>query len=130
MALAYRLQARYPGLFVRVGWNDHVKQGFSSYRGWYISFEAEDPRVLVQHGLVAEGCVFGESRGTHELCGVHWWTHPIIDDSKRYGVSHSVECEPREMSYPKAPLTKTCQAQIMRMLKPFIRGTWRPRQPA
>jgi hypothetical protein len=121
-----RLMRRYPGVTVGVGFNDHVARGCGTYRGWSLSFESNDPNVLIRHRLAPLQCHFGSSRGNSELAGVSWHTHGIIDQSERYGISYHIEEEPHDSAGRNRALTKTMQTRVMRMLKPFIRGTWKP----
>jgi hypothetical protein len=120
------LQRRYRGVSVRVFFNDHVAEGIGTYRGWCVSYECPDPCVLVRHGLAPPTCDF-RSGDRGELASVSWHSHPIIADSGCYGVSHHVEESPHANERDRA-LTKKMQSQVMRMLKPFIRGTWKSRQ--
>jgi hypothetical protein len=122
-----RLMRRYPGVIVEVGFNDHVADGHGTYKGWHISFESKDPNVLIRHKLAPLQCDFGSSAAPTELAGVCWHTHGIIDHSERYGVGYHIEEEPHADVRDRA-LTKTKQTQVMRMLKPFIRGTWKPQE--
>lgn len=117
------LTRRYPGLTVIVGFNDH---GRDRYKGWVISFESTDPKALL--GKVAPlQCHFGSSRGKSEFAGVSWGTLGIVDASKRYAIIYHIEVDPKKDGWgPRDEgLTKTMQTQVLRMLRPFIRGTWK-----
>jgi hypothetical protein len=52
---ASRLRAvllrRYPGIFVRVHFNDQVEDGHGTYKGWCIEFESADPDTLIRYKL-------------------------------------------------------------------------------
>jgi hypothetical protein len=128
------LTRRYPGLFIDVHFIDQVTEGHGTYRGWHISFESTDPSSLVKHRLTPENvdfqaagpwCAFGVS----EFAGMHWHTHDVIDQSNRYAIGFHIEEEPHNDRRDSA-MTKTIQSKVMRMLKPFIRGTWKPSEPA
>jgi hypothetical protein len=133
------LLRRYPGVLVTVGFNDHVADGHGTYKGWYMSFMSADPGLLIKYNLAPPDCPFDSSssaddghRAYSELAGVSWYTNGIIDcpePTQRYGIAYHIEEEPRANARDRA-LTKTRQAQVLRMLKPFIRGTWKPPQPA
>jgi hypothetical protein len=123
--LAARLRRQYPGIHVEVHFNDHVAKGMGTYQGWSITFESKDPNLLIRYKLAPLQCDFGKSSGNSELVNVRWWTHGIIDQSECYGVGYAIEEEPHAYRRDRA-LTKTRQTQVVRMLKPFIRGTWKP----
>jgi hypothetical protein len=115
------LTRRYPGLRVHVDFNDH---GDGDYKGWVVTFGSTDPSEML--GKVAPlQCHFGSSGGETEFTGVSWRTHGIIDGSQCYGVMYHVEVDPRT-DERGGWRTKKMQAQVMRMLRPFIRGTWTP----
>lgn len=134
-----RLMRRYPGVIVDVQFNDHVEDGHGTYKGWFVSFESKDYNLL--RGIGGDlaprplQCQFGASGGggNTEFAGVNWGTHGIIDQSERYGVSYHIEEEPRANGtgpcrQRNRALTKKMQTQVMRLLKPFIRGNWKPRE--
>jgi hypothetical protein len=89
-----------------------------------VSFESTDPALLILYQLARPQCRFGSSRGRSELTGVHWHTHGVIDRSRRYAVGYHIALEYDEELRFRRPsaFTKTRQAQVMRVLRPFIRG--------
>ena len=84
--------------------------------------------MLIGYRISPLQCHFGTSGGAGEFAGISWSTHGIIDQSERYGIGFSIQVDGDERQ-PRA-LTKKMQTQVMRMLKPFIRGTWKPQQTA
>ena len=84
---------------------------------------------MVRYGLAPESCVWDSQNEVTEFAGVscnQWSPH---DASRRYVVSQHIEEVRREDQRDRA-LTKKMQTQVMRLIKPFIRGTWKPRQTA
>lgn len=124
--LEYSLSTRYPGVFVHVSFNDHAAAGRGTYRGWHLSFESTDPDLLVRYGLAPSNCDFRWGDGLSDLVGVNWHTHDIIDNSKRYAVGYHIEEDASERDTRASPFTKKTQSQVMRALRPFISGTWKP----
>jgi hypothetical protein len=80
--------------------------------------------VLIGYKISPLQCHFGTSGGASEFAGVSWRTHGIIDQSERYGIGFHVQ-EDGDDHLPRA-LTKKMQTQVMRLLKPFIKGRWKP----
>jgi hypothetical protein len=115
----WALERRYPDLFVSVDFIDH--SAGDGYKGWRLSFGARDPRVLVKYGLVSARSDFG-SDGDAELVGCRWYAFGVVDESKRYTVGYHIEEQSGDRR--DRALTKKMQTQVMRLLKPFIKGTW------
>lgn len=120
--LASQLEERYPGVFVDVIFNDHS----GHYKGWHLSFQAEDPQLLIGYGL-ANGVAAFESGagGISEWAGCRWHGRGIIDASKRSAIGYHIAMEGRTDRRPDRALSKKMQAQVSRLLKPFVKGTWK-----
>lgn len=117
----WALERRYPDLFVSVDFIDH--SAGDGYKGWRLSFGARDPRVLVKYGLVSALSDFGAD-GNTELVGCHWYAFSVVDDTKRYRVGHHIEEQAANGGRRDRALSKKMNTRVLRLLKPFIRGTW------
>lgn len=116
------LERRYPDLFISVEFVEHP--GVNTYKGWRVSFESCDPCVLIQYGLASSLSDFDSDGGITEWAGYRWHAHGVIDASKRYAIGFHVE-EDRGSDRRDPALTKKTQTQVLRLLKPFIKGTWK-----
>jgi hypothetical protein len=136
--LSNRLMRRYPGVIVEVTLVDHTNQG-RAYQGWHLSFQSCDPQVLVGHGLAVSVSSFDDSQfrdarrksscaGKSEFAGCSWYaTGARTTVSQKYMIGFHVEERASDNPYRRdSALTKTMQTRVMRILKPFIRGTWKP----
>ena len=115
------LVRRYPGVGIGVHYNDGQQGG---YKGWCLAFGHADLQVLHSSGVLPDGYPGGDHPG--DLEGVFWM---LNSDSTGHVAFCHIQEEPPVGARDKA-LTKTRKAQVMRMLKPFISGTWKPRQTA
>ena len=122
--LTRRLMKRYRGVKVDVRFNDHPAGGHGTYRGWCVSFESPDPNVLVRHRL-APILDANQSLRSSEFVGVHQHAHGPYDATKCWGVAFHIEEDPHTSRADPA-MTKKMQVQVNRLLKPFVRGTWKP----
>jgi hypothetical protein len=116
------LERRYPGVTVHVDFIVHVAAG---YKGWRVVFEALDPHTLINFRLASGLSDFADSdsAGSTEFVGCSRYFFGICDASKLYRAGYHIEEEP-DAGYNRA-LTKKMQTQVMRLLKPFIKGTWK-----
>jgi hypothetical protein len=116
------LERRYPDLFISVDFIAHSQGG--TYKGWRVSFESRDPRALVRYNLASGLSDFGGDggNGNTEFVGCRWYAFGAVDNTKRYRIGYHIEEEAGDQR--DRALTKKMQTQVMRLLKPFIRGTW------
>lgn len=124
--LRIALERRYPGVVVHVDFIEHP--GVNTYKGWHVYFQSSDPSVLVNYKLASSLSDFDSDGGITEFAGYRWHAHGIVDACQRYGIGYHIEDEPG--SSRDRALTKKMQTQVLRLLKPFIRGTWKPPQIA
>jgi hypothetical protein len=114
------LEHRYPNISIHVDFMEAIGSG---YKGWRTLFESRDPRVLVKYGLVSALSDFGAD-GNTELVGCHWYAFSVVDDTKRYRVGHHIEEQAANGGRRDRALSKKMNTRVLRLLKPFIRGTW------
>lgn len=138
--LAARLEALYPGVRCRVRWTDLRPDPARSLEGhalWTVSFFAHDTATLIRHGLAtAEQFEVDETQSSSAAD-----RHPCFKDGMGDRMAVAVwpnkggevfEVRTLVMDYqnPEERFTKKLQAEVARYLRPFIRGTWKPRQTA
>ena len=124
--LRYSLRRRYPGVSVEVDFIDHVAEGFGTYQAWFVSFESTDSHRLIEYGLVPKTVDWESGNCPSEFDGLRCSAHGVNGPSGRvYRFSYHVEVNPFEESRDRA-LTKKMQRQVERMLRPFVRGVWKP----
>jgi hypothetical protein len=98
-----------------------------AYKGWNVLFEALGPRILVNYQLASGLSDFDASgfAGNTEFVGCSRYCFGIADASQQYRAGYHIEVECGKLRTRDRALTKKMQTQVMRLLKPFIRGTWK-----
>lgn len=126
--LREHLMHLYPGVKVEVLYNDHAADsGSGSYKGWRLNFKSGDLEVLAKNSLGPGGELLFARHGATEFPGVTWDLHDWQEDGRTlYTLGFHIE-EQSSGQLRGVGLTKRTQTQVMRLLNPFIRGTWKPR---
>jgi hypothetical protein len=121
------LERRCPGVFVKVSFDDYC-----DFKGWHMYFRSPDPNLLVRFGIAAALSDFDSTGQVSELPGCTWSGHGIIDATKGYAISFHIRDQDGEgrTARIESGLTKKMQTQVMGLLKPFVKGTWKPREGA
>lgn len=127
--LAARLAARYRGVRVGVRYVDQVIPRVGKRRAWRITFESEDPGQLKRYQLFPEWFDYRTDPGdvgdsATEFAGVEMFAYRIAGPGSLWETGYAIEVDAAGRD---SAVTKKTEREVKRLLRPFIRGTWRPR---
>jgi hypothetical protein len=125
-----KLARRYPGISCRV--KRHTNDGYygKGHGAWSVQFFARDRESLIEYGLAT-----AEQFELHDtLSHCKRFRHPSSrdefgDSTSAYPAIGPDGCSSMHIVIADCPdtrvYTKKLQGEVLRLLKPFIRGTWK-----